>query len=98
MSWHPFRDAKTRSQWRQTLMRQQRGLCAICGHRFAAPSEVNESVAAEFAPTFDHVVPRSQGGQDELNNFRLVHFRCNVARGDAGASRPTPAVPRRLRS
>jgi 5-methylcytosine-specific restriction endonuclease McrA len=98
MSWRPFKDAKTRAQWRETLMDRQDGLCAICGHRFAAPDEVNESVEVEYAATFDHIVPRSQGGTDDVANLRLVHYRCNVARGDGSGSKPAPAVPRKLRS
>jgi len=72
-------------------------LCAICGHRFAAAGEVNESIEIEFAATFDHVVPRSQGGQDELSNFRLVHYGCNRARGDGSSLKSAPAVPKKLR-
>ncbi len=98
MGWHPFRDAKTRVEWRELLLLKQRSLCAICGHRFAKESEPNPSVRAQFVATFDHVVPRSQGGQDELANLRLVHAGCNRARGDGSGSNATPAVPKSLRS
>ena len=98
MTWHPFRDAKTRSKWRELLLLKQRSLCAICGHRFAEESEGNPSVRAQFAPTFDHVVPRSQGGADELANFRLVHNGCNRSRGDGTSSKLAPTPPRVLRS
>ena len=74
MSWKPFRDATTRARWRQALMERQGGLCALYGHRFPEATETNESIRTAFAPTFDHVVPRSRGGPDELGNLRITHF------------------------
>jgi 5-methylcytosine-specific restriction endonuclease McrA len=32
--------------------------------------------------TFDHVVPRSDGGLDHLTNLRLAHQQCNNERGN----------------
>lgn len=34
------------------------------------------------AITFDHVVPRSHGGTSDLQNLRLAHRACNLARGN----------------
>ncbi len=31
-------------------------------------------------PTVDHVVPRENGGTNDLGNLRLAHLRCNSAR------------------
>lgn len=40
--------------------------------------------------SLDHIVPRSQGGTNDLDNYRLVHHRCNherdVREGRAGTS------------
>lgn len=98
MGWRPFKDAKTRAEWREYLMLKQRGLCALCGYRFPQAGEANESVQNEFAATFDHIVPRSQGGVDARGNLRLVHRGCNRARGDGNDPKPVPATPRVLRS
>lgn len=98
MSWHPFRDAKTRSAWREELVRRQGGLCALCGHRFAEEGELSEELQIKYAATFDHVIPRSQGGTDDLTNFQLVHAACNLARGDGNGSKAAPSLPRKLRS
>jgi 5-methylcytosine-specific restriction endonuclease McrA len=95
--WKPFRNAKTRAEWRELLMLRQHGLCALCGHRFPRDGEVNQSVAIEFSPTFDHVIPRSQGGADDFSNFRLVHRGCNRARGDGNAQKAAPSIPKALR-
>jgi hypothetical protein len=32
--------------------------------------------------TFDHIVPRSKGGLDDLRNLRLAHYGCNQVRGN----------------
>jgi len=82
MSWSAFRDAKTRLVWRELLLVRQDGCCAICGHRFPQPGELNPQMQSFFSTTFDHIVPRSDGGSDDLDNFRLVHGGCNRARGN----------------
>ncbi|PZP03182.1 MAG: hypothetical protein DI609_01360 [Corynebacterium urealyticum] len=44
------------------------------------------------ATTADHIVPRSKGGSDELDNLRPAHKSCNSARGarDLAAWRVVP--------
>lgn len=32
--------------------------------------------------TFDHYVPTSKGGFDELDNYRLAHYACNLLKRD----------------
>lgn len=32
--------------------------------------------------TLDHWIPRSKGGTDEVENYRLMHQRCNALKGD----------------
>lgn len=32
--------------------------------------------------TIDHVIPRSKGGEDNLDNYVLMHFKCNNKKGD----------------
>lgn len=34
------------------------------------------------ATTADHLVPRSRGGDDSLENLRPAHARCNSSRGN----------------
>ena len=97
MSWSPFRDAKTRAGWREILMQVQNGLCGLCGHRFPEPGAFDPSISTGFGPTFDHIVPKAHGGEDTLENLRLVHRVCNSIRGDAEGLTRTPTVPRSLR-
>ncbi|MGX9349179.1 HNH endonuclease [Microbacterium sp. KNMS] len=44
--------------------------------------------ASIWRPSLDHVVPRVHGGSDELDNLRLAHWWCNVARSDGRAYSP----------
>jgi len=51
--------------------------------------------------TLDHVVPRSKGGDDSIDNLRPAHLRCNTSRGarvgpapDAPPPRPRPTTTR----
>lgn len=60
-------------------------VCWLCGH--------------DGADSADHILPRSRGGSDAIENLRPAHYsacatcgkRCNQARGN----RLTPATPRR---
>jgi 5-methylcytosine-specific restriction endonuclease McrA len=58
---------------------------------------LSDSAQHQFEATFDHIVPRSQGGADDFSNFRLVHRACNALRGDGTNPRPAPVIPRALR-
>lgn len=33
-------------------------------------------------PSVDHVIPRSLGGTDDLDNLRPAHYGCNAKRGN----------------
>ncbi|MEU0393822.1 HNH endonuclease signature motif containing protein [Streptomyces sp. NPDC006208] len=51
--------------------------CALCGD----PVPMDAKVPAALAPTIDHVVPVSRGGDDTKANVQLAHFRCNSVKG-----------------
>ena len=58
---------------RQTLYGRQEGNCAACGEHFAARHlEV------------DHIIARSKGGTDHLDNLQLLCSHCNRTKGDRG--------------
>lgn len=97
--WNPFRDARTRAEWRELLLLKQKGRCGLCGHRFPLESQgFDPSVYVALAATFDHIVARSNGGADDLENLRLVHAVCNKMRGDGDRLKHLPSIPRALRS
>lgn len=39
-----------------------------------------------LAPTIDHIVPLSKGGDHNYANVRAAHFACNVRRGNRGGN------------
>ena len=53
------------------LYRRQGGYCAGCGHYFQSRNL-----------TIDHVVPRSQGGIDDISNYQILCHACNQMKGD----------------
>lgn len=94
--WSPFRDAKTGAEWRELLLKQ-RGRCGLCGHRFPLESQgFDPSVYIALVATFDHIVARSNGGADDLENLRIVHAVCNKIRGNGDRLKHLPSIPRAL--
>lgn len=60
---------------------RDRGRCGLCRGRVA----LKKVVPHPKAPTIDHVVPVSEGGDDTRANVQLACFRCNSAKGARGA-------------
>lgn len=58
-------------------------ICHLCG-RYVCPW-----CGKAGADSADHVVPRSRGGGDGLDNLRPAHRCCNYRRGD----KPITSVP-----
>lgn len=54
--------------------------CHLCHRRVRSGLRVPHPLA----PTFDHLIPVSKGGNDSRVNLRLAHFRCNSRRGARG--------------
>lgn len=77
--------ARTPNRPRKGLSRQRASLfaktthCHWCGKAFANISEA----------TVEHLVPRSRGGSDRMDNLRLACEPCNRARRDS-IDPPTP--------
>lgn len=60
------------------LMARDGTHCQICGGLL---SRRVQDPTHDLYITFDHILPRSSGGLDELANLRLAHQACNRARG-----------------
>jgi 5-methylcytosine-specific restriction endonuclease McrA len=54
--------------------------CGLCGGRVP----MGKKVPHPLAPTIDHVLPVSEGGDDTRANIQLAHFRCNSVKGARG--------------
>lgn len=54
--------------------------CGLCRSQV----DMTKVVPDLGAPTIDHLVPLSRGGDDSRANVQLAHFGCNVAKGPRG--------------
>lgn len=42
----------------------------------------NVTPKTRWAPSADHIIPRSRGGESTIENLRAAHYGCNSARGN----------------
>jgi len=61
-------------------------VCWLCGK----PIDMLAPRRSPLGLSIDHVIPRSKGGSDSIDNLRPSHFRCNVSRQDKPASEFRP--------
>lgn len=66
---------------RARLLERDGNKCWICGRDLTVNPHGNRG----NRPTFDHIIPRSRGGGNELENLRLACLKCNGKRGDTPA-------------
>lgn len=63
---------------RKRMWKKQKGLCWICGE----PMAISRSQAGKDRyATFDHLVPKAEGGTNAQANLHLAHKKCNALRG-----------------
>jgi len=61
------------------LYLEQGGVCALCGKHIA----LNAFPGDDFAMSIDHVLPKSKGGKDCIENYQLAHRLCNSLKGNS---------------
>lgn len=82
-AYKPKTARQKRSRWggaitawfRREIIKRDGPNCWLCGKAFEYEK-----------PTLDHVIPRSKGGNDQLDNLKIAHMKCNTSRGNATAS------------
>jgi 5-methylcytosine-specific restriction endonuclease McrA len=52
--------------------------CWLCGH----PTDRTQVHPQPMAPTVDHVIPISKGGEHSMANCRCAHSTCNVKKNN----------------
>lgn len=52
--------------------------CGLCGE----PVDMTLAVPDRHAPTLDHIIPLSRGGEHTPDNVQLAHFICNSGKGN----------------
>lgn len=75
-----FMPHEPRIALRQKLFGRQSGLCYLCGQPMALYIGQDQTLRPLMA-TFDHLVPRVEGGSHDESNLKLAHGGCNSARG-----------------
>jgi len=60
---------------------RDRGRCGLCRRRV----QMDAKVPHPKAPTIDHVIPVSEGGDDTRANVQLACFHCNCVKGTRGS-------------
>lgn len=43
---------------------------------------IDVNLTGNWGPSVDHVIPRSHGGSDDIDNLRPAHMLCNATRGN----------------
>lgn len=69
--WRRNRSLARRWQ-RGHLIKRYGCVCNICGKAIGSMTEI----------TFDHLMPASKGGTDDIENLRLAHLHCNLLKAD----------------
>lgn len=59
---------------------RDRGVCALCQR------DLSRLVTVEPEQNYDHMVPLSRGGLNDVTNIQLLCSPCNLAKGDAAGS------------
>lgn len=76
---------------RENVYARDNGKCQYCGHKTARPNA-----------TYDHVVPRAQGGKTEWTNIVIACTDCNQRKGNRTPAQAamkllsTPVRPKKL--
>lgn len=68
-----LRNARFEPYERHAVFERDHWVCWICGKKINRRRKGRESLA----PSIDHVIPLSRGGDDTLSNVRAAHFGCN---------------------
>jgi len=73
------RERRRQRRVKRRQFKHQKGLCCWCNERMAISDEVPNEHPRKAS--WEHVIPKSQGGGSRLENLVLAHRKCNLDRG-----------------
>lgn len=76
----PAERVEQREKLRRKLFEEQDGLCWLCNEPMTLERGDYENPNRRFA-SFDHVIPKHNGGTAYYTNLKLAHRSCNSIRG-----------------
>jgi 5-methylcytosine-specific restriction endonuclease McrA len=56
---------------KRKLLQLSNNICGICGQ----PTSLKKS-------NIDHIIPKSKGGSNRLDNLQVAHIKCNQLKGN----------------
>lgn len=75
-----------RRRIRRQLLRKYGPYCQICLLKGLSEPEALIDLELEKQEgrswSIDHIIPRSRGGKDEIDNLQPTHYECNHSRGN----------------
>jgi 5-methylcytosine-specific restriction endonuclease McrA len=72
------RSSYVEAVWHNKVYERDGYRCGICNKKVRMDKEVPHPLA----PTLDHIVPISLGGEHSYANIRTAHFNCNSKRSN----------------
>ena len=59
-------------------------LCGICNEKILYGSHEREETQlnSQYAWNIDHIIPKSKGGTNRIDNLQAVHITCNQNKGN----------------
>ncbi len=73
---------KKSTRKRRELFDKQKGICAICGLHMVFDKDEFRS-GHLIISTIDHIIPKSEGGDNKIENLQCTHFICNDLKGSS---------------
>lgn len=64
---------------RSRVWEKSDGICCLCGQQMMP----DDQYGRELAYTIEHMVPRSRGGSNEIENLEGSHQWCNQFKGES---------------
>lgn len=79
--WNRTIPARTRRRLKLRLSEAQNHRCCLCGWRLDE-TPLPDLPTSDWASTFEHIIPRHDGGRDTYSNLAISHKICNWQRRD----------------